>query len=948
MMSFCKSIVVLLVCAVFGAVTDDEQSVSVNEGESVTLHTDVTTKLQNNDKIRWMYGEEGSVTLIAQMSGSSIKYEDFHDDRFKDRLQIFDRHTGDLIIKNIKHKHSGRYKVGFESNTGTTYKRFRVNVSDAPHVISAGTDEVKSVSVSEGDSVTLHTDVQTHRDDLILWRFGDEGLLIAKDDKEDNKSSIYNDADGMFRDRLKIDDQTGSLIITNIKTTDTGVYKLKISSNRDTKLKTFIVSVTVRERGLSSGQVAGIIVGVLLAIAVVIAVGVFSYRRINYELQKRKVKVMTVIESGSVTLECDVTKLQSDDVIQWIFRDEVIATFNKNNKISSVEERLTDRLKVDDQTGSLIIKDIKTEDAGLYKVKISSSSRVKSFLQLITGGGPSYSQFNVIVKVSKVENSSVTLDTGVTELQTDDVVQWRFGDEETLIAEIKRKNKIATDDERFRDRLKLNLFGSLTITDLRTEHTGHYKQKIISSSRGTSYTQIEVIVEDEMTTVELEGSVTLKTVVTEIQFNDKIHWTFGYEETLIAQIIGGTEPSLCDFEDERFRDRLKLNPQTGDLTIRDTTAGCTGLYQAQIHSRRRETEYKGYKVAIFVFTYRGESVTLNTESKIQRDGEIKWIYDKTTPLITGKNEIKYTNDERFKDRLKMNPHTGDLTITDTRWTDGGLYTLQQINSDGKISYRIFQLFVREERIRSVELGRSVTLETDVTEIQTKIVWTLTSENLPIAQMTVGTEPSYNSNDERYRNRLKMNPETGDLTITYITSELTGVYAVQIHSRSRETECGIYVVARMVFADKGESVTLHTESEIQRDSDIKWMLDDIYRLVAGKNRDSFLMKYTDVERFRDRLKMNPETGDLMIRHIRQTDAGVYRFQQVDSDGNISCRIFWVCIRYGGSPDQIRQNSDEILDSYADDLKELNKQRSGTEENESTTVLMPLLTEAEDEV
>ncbi|XP_056614298.1 uncharacterized protein LOC130429648 [Triplophysa dalaica] len=263
----------------------------------------------------------------------------------------------------------------------------------------------------------------------------------------------------------------------------------------------------------------------------------------------------------------------------------------------------------------------------------------------------------------------------------------------------------------------------------------------------------------------------------------------------------------------------------------------------------------------------------------------------------------------------MNPHTGDLTITNTRLTDKGVYTFQQINSDGKISYRIIQMFVRGERIRTVELGGSVTLETDVTEIHTKIEWTLSREILPIAQMTVGSEPSYNSNDERFRDRLMMDPKTGDLIITNITAELTEDYAVNIHSPRRETEYRIYIVASLVIADKGESVTLHTDCEIQSDSEIKWMLDDVFRLVTVKNKENSEIKYSDDERFRGRLEMNSETGDLTITHIRQTDTGVYKFHHFISYENTSCRAFRILFR-------------------------------GNKETESTTVLMPLLNEAED--
>ncbi|KAK9967226.1 hypothetical protein ABG768_001634 [Culter alburnus] len=101
-----------------------------------------------------------------------------------------------------------------------------------------------SVSVMEGDSVTLHTSVTKIRDDDdILWRFGAEKSLIAKISIENQIFSTYDDVpDGRFRDRLKLDNQTGSLIITNITTEHAGDYKLEINGAKLTS-KTFSVSV---------------------------------------------------------------------------------------------------------------------------------------------------------------------------------------------------------------------------------------------------------------------------------------------------------------------------------------------------------------------------------------------------------------------------------------------------------------------------------------------------------------------------------------------------------------------------------------------------------------------------------------------------------------------------------------------------------------------------------
>uniref|UniRef100_A0A8C1D1H8 Ig-like domain-containing protein n=1 Tax=Cyprinus carpio carpio TaxID=630221 RepID=A0A8C1D1H8_CYPCA len=94
-------------------------------------------------------------------------------------------------------------------------------------------DEVKSVSVMEGDSVTLNTDdTDLQKNNQILWRFG-HNILIAQINRKNNKSRFYDDiADGRFRDRLQLDHQTGSLTITNTRTTDSGLYKVTSTSTQ--------------------------------------------------------------------------------------------------------------------------------------------------------------------------------------------------------------------------------------------------------------------------------------------------------------------------------------------------------------------------------------------------------------------------------------------------------------------------------------------------------------------------------------------------------------------------------------------------------------------------------------------------------------------------------------------------------------------------------------------
>ncbi|XP_050951508.1 uncharacterized protein LOC127154141 [Labeo rohita] len=105
------------------------------------------------------------------------------------------------------------------------------------------TDEVKSVSVMEGDSVTLNADVTQIKSDYhILWTFKQNSeTRIAKIYKQ--SVFIYDSGENeRFRDRLQINEHTGSLTIININKLHSGLYKVKIISG-DIKHESFSIAV---------------------------------------------------------------------------------------------------------------------------------------------------------------------------------------------------------------------------------------------------------------------------------------------------------------------------------------------------------------------------------------------------------------------------------------------------------------------------------------------------------------------------------------------------------------------------------------------------------------------------------------------------------------------------------------------------------------------------------
>ncbi|KAI2646894.1 Carcinoembryonic antigen-related cell adhesion molecule 6 [Labeo rohita] len=190
--------------------------------------------------------------------------------------------------------------------------------------VSGATTEKVSLSVKEGDSVTLQTDVNTNQHGRIRWYY--DGTRIAEINRDPNKTCTdvqCKEGTERFRGRLKLDHQTGSLTVMNIRTTDAGDYDQIISgNNNDNSKKNFNVSV----HGVSAAE--------------------------QDEVKK---------EGENITLYTGVIK-NPNDVITWYFNNILIAG---------------DQSK----TGSLTIMNITNTDSGRYQLQINSSrfSIVRNF-----------------------------------------------------------------------------------------------------------------------------------------------------------------------------------------------------------------------------------------------------------------------------------------------------------------------------------------------------------------------------------------------------------------------------------------------------------------------------------------------------------------------------------------------------------------------------------------
>uniref|UniRef100_A0A8C1S3G3 Si:dkey-182g1.6 n=1 Tax=Cyprinus carpio TaxID=7962 RepID=A0A8C1S3G3_CYPCA len=313
LISLFATLVSLCSSGVFGATeVSVSVSVSVMKGDSVTLHTNVS-ELQSDDIIDWMRKDN---LIIAEVKNNKYEIKNntptngVPDRRFEGRLEL-DHKTGSLTIKNITSQHEGTYILDIRGRHLIS-KNFTVTVHDV----------VELVSVTEGDSVTLHTDVKIQKDDVIQW-FGNQGTLIA---------DLNSAADSRWSN-IHLNYETGDLTIRNIRRDQSGVYKVEINNTTMILHRKF-----------------NIIVGAA--------------------------KTVSVKEEELVTLHTGLTDIQRFDLILWKFEDHLIAEINKGTNqfivCENAEVRFKGRLQVNEKTGSLTISGSETTDSGDYHLNMSN------------------------------------------------------------------------------------------------------------------------------------------------------------------------------------------------------------------------------------------------------------------------------------------------------------------------------------------------------------------------------------------------------------------------------------------------------------------------------------------------------------------------------------------------------------------------------------------------
>ncbi|XP_051764534.1 uncharacterized protein LOC127520461 isoform X2 [Ctenopharyngodon idella] len=364
-----------------------------------------------------------------------------------------------------------------------------------------GDDTVKTLSVMEGDSVTLQTEVtELKKADLSLWTFGPERTRIAQINRQISKISYYDGLNKRFRNRLHLDNQTGSLTITNTRTEHTGAYAfLQIIDGKYVPPKKYNVTVSARlpvpvissnssQCSSSSSSCS------LVCSAVNVSHVTLSWYKGNSLLSSISVSDLSI--SLSLPLEVE-------------YQDKNTYSCVLNNPISNQTQHL-DITQLchtcSGLCGFYYYHQRKTSNQadqggqpdGIELIVSPANGQLNGEEYTVCSANGSVVEKDEIKTLLVMVGQSLTLHTDVTEIQENELICWKFADskgchcaEFVVIAKWDKTNneEYLYNEERFKDRLKLDhKTGSLTITKVIPKHYGHYKLHITSNGQIISKT----------------------------------------------------------------------------------------------------------------------------------------------------------------------------------------------------------------------------------------------------------------------------------------------------------------------------------------------------------------------------------------------------------------------------------------------------------------------------
>ncbi|XP_073699240.1 uncharacterized protein [Garra rufa] len=276
---------------------------------------------------------------------------------------------------------------------------------------------------------------------------------------------------------------------------------------------------------------------------------------------------------------------------------------------------------------------------------------------------------------------------------------------------------------------------------------------------------------------------------------------------------------------QRFKGITTLDEKTGQITITNLTVEHSGLYTIDINSKEQEQRFK---VTVMERVPRPviETEKIEGEDEMKAVGEtvsfgptninhpitsIIWKHRSTSGIVI--KAIEWDDDgfaipsQRFKGITTLDEKTGQITITNLTVEHSGVYTID-INSKEQeqrfkvtVMERVPRPVTETEKIEGEDemkaVGDTVSFgPTNINRPITSIIWKHRSTSGIVIKAIEWDDDGFAIPSRRFKGITTLDEKTGQITITNLTVEHSGVYTIDINSKEQEQRFKVTVMERV--------------------------------------------------------------------------------------------------------------------------------------------------------
>ncbi|XP_048054046.1 uncharacterized protein LOC125272909 isoform X1 [Megalobrama amblycephala] len=202
----------------------------------------------------------------------------------------------------------------------------------------------------------------------------------------------------------------------------------------------------------------------------------------------------------------------------------------------------------------------------------------------------------------------------------------------------------------------------------------------------------------------------------------------------------------------------------------------------------------------------GDRVSFRPDNFVPPVTSIIWKHINTSGTVNqaiewDEGEILIPN-QRFRDITNVDEKTGQITITNLKVEHSGVYTID-INS--KEQQQRFTLTVMSEYVMKA-VGDQVSFRPDTfpdVHSLTSIIWKHRSSSGILVKAIKWDEGEILVPNQRFRDITTVNEKTGQITITNLKVEHSGVYTIYINSKEQQQRFNLTVMERVPEPEKSE-------------------------------------------------------------------------------------------------------------------------------------------------